>query len=65
MQEAPDSSHTKQEFSVDIETLRRSSKASNDIKLQKSRSRIRNHLRKRIKVTFSKEGLDLDPDRKA
>lgn len=26
---------------------------------------MRNHLRKRIKVTFSKEGLDLDPDRKA
>ena len=33
--------------------------------MQKSRTRIRQHLGKRIKMTFAKEGLDLDPDRKA
>ena len=40
-------------------------KATKQIKLQESRSRIRNNLRKRIKITFSKEGLELDPERRA
>ena len=39
-------------------------KALQKIKLQKSRSRIRNGLKKNIKTTFSKEGLEIDPDRR-
>lgn len=35
------------------------------IKQQKSRSQVRNTLRRNIKTTFSTEGLEIDPDKRA
>ena len=50
---------------MDMATIQGKNRATKSIKLQNNRGRIRNHLRKRIKITFSKEGLELDPERRA